>query len=233
MTEVSRTFRAVRKTNPVQYEVTSQITSAIFQINNAKLYVPVVTLSIIDNIKVLENTKQGFKRTISWNKYRSETKTQAKRNNLDYLTDPTFRNINRFFVLSLKNRDEDPKKNSFDSYYIPVAEIKKFNGLIDNNCFFGQSVNDKQQAYEILIAISKIDDYATRNLLDNLYHQKYYRLTGIYLSRQTNRSIPQNINFVGKSEDDNDATMFFIVEKQQKTILNFALDSLIVTDQHK
>ena len=144
MTEVSRTFRAVRKTNPVQYEVTSQITSATFQINNAKLYVPVVTLSIIDNIKVLENTKQGFKRTISWNKYRSETKTQVKRNNLDYLTDPTFRNINRFFVLSLKNRDEDPKKNSFDSYYIPVAEIKKFNGLIDNNCFFGQSVNDKQ-----------------------------------------------------------------------------------------
>ena len=36
--------------------------------NNAKLYVPVVILSINDNIKVLENTKQEFKRTISWKK---------------------------------------------------------------------------------------------------------------------------------------------------------------------
>ena len=55
MTEVSRTFRAVRKTNPVQYEVTSQITSATFQINNAKLYVPVVTLSIISKFQKIQS----------------------------------------------------------------------------------------------------------------------------------------------------------------------------------
>ena len=41
--------------------------SATFQINNAKLHVPVFTLSIHDNIKFLENIKQGFKRIISWN----------------------------------------------------------------------------------------------------------------------------------------------------------------------
>ena len=70
-------------------------TGATFRINNAKLYVPVVTLSINDKIKFLENIKQGFKRTISWNKYRSERATQPKNNNLDYLIDPTFRNINR------------------------------------------------------------------------------------------------------------------------------------------
>ena len=49
-----------------------QTTAAIFQINNARLYVLVVTLFINDNFKFLENIKQGFKRTISWNKYRSE-----------------------------------------------------------------------------------------------------------------------------------------------------------------
>ena len=53
-----------------------QTTGTSFQINNAKLYVPVVTLSINDNIKFLENIKQGFKRTISWNKYRSDITTQ-------------------------------------------------------------------------------------------------------------------------------------------------------------
>ena len=47
-------------------------------ITSTKLYVPFVTMSINDNIKFLENIKQGFKRTISWNKYRSEMKTQRK-----------------------------------------------------------------------------------------------------------------------------------------------------------
>ena len=48
-------------------------------INNAKLYIPVVTLSINDDIRFLENIKQGFKRTISWNKHRSEITTQPKK----------------------------------------------------------------------------------------------------------------------------------------------------------
>ena len=63
-----RTFGAVPNTNPVRYQVTSQTTSAAFQINNAKLCVPIVTLSINNNIKFLENIKLGFKITVSWNK---------------------------------------------------------------------------------------------------------------------------------------------------------------------
>ena len=43
--------------------------------------VSLVTLSINNNIKFLENTKQGFKRTFSSNKYRSEITTQPKNNN--------------------------------------------------------------------------------------------------------------------------------------------------------
>ena len=36
-------------------------------ITNTKRYVPVITLFVSDNIKFLENIKQGFERTISWN----------------------------------------------------------------------------------------------------------------------------------------------------------------------
>ena len=57
-----------------------QTTGATFQIDNAKFYVPVATFPINDNIKLLENIKQGFKRPISWNKYRSEITTQTKNN---------------------------------------------------------------------------------------------------------------------------------------------------------
>ena len=78
--------------------------------------------------------------------------------------------------------------------------------------------------------MSRNNDYTTVNLLDYLYHQNYYKLTGIHLSRETNTSILQQINFVGKLEEDDGATMLFIAEKQQKTILNFSLDLLIVTE---
>ena len=72
-------------------------------ITTTKLYVPVVTVLRNDQIKFLENMTQGFKRTISRNKYRSEITTQTENNNFDYLIDPTFENINRLFVLSFKN----------------------------------------------------------------------------------------------------------------------------------
>ena len=61
--------------------------------------------------------------------------------------------------------------------------------------------------------MSKNDDFTTGNLLDYLYHQSYYKLIGIDLSRQINTSIPQQINFKGKLEGDDGATMIFIVEK--------------------
>ena len=43
----------------------------IFEIKDTKLYVPVVTLSKENDIKLIEQLKSGFKRTITWNKYRS------------------------------------------------------------------------------------------------------------------------------------------------------------------
>ena len=86
--------------------------------NNAKLYVQVVTLSINVNIKFLENIKQEFKRTISWNKHRSEITTQPRNNNIDYLIDPTLRNINRLFVFSFKNIIAG---ESFHRYYISLV----------------------------------------------------------------------------------------------------------------
>ena len=94
--------------------------------------------------------KQGFKRTISWNKYRSEITTQTKNNNLDYMIDPTFTNNNRLFVLSFKNGNGEPTRNSFGEYYLPLVEIKGFNALIDNKSCFDQPVKNKQEAYENL-----------------------------------------------------------------------------------
>ena len=200
-----------------------------FIITSTKPYVRVVTLSINDNIKFLENIKQGFKTTISWNKYRSEITAQPKNKNLDYLIDSTLIDVNRLFVLSSKNGNNDSTRYYFGKYCTPLVEIKDFNAFIDNKPFFDQLVKNKQEVYAKLTKMSRNDDYTTGNLLDYLYHQKYYKLIDIdYQDKK--KSISQQINFVEKLGEDDGATMFFVAEKQPKTILNFSLDSLIVTE---
>ena len=49
-----------------------------FRITEAKLYVPVVTLSTEDNAKLLQQLKSGFKRTNNWNKHQSDPKTYER-----------------------------------------------------------------------------------------------------------------------------------------------------------
>ena len=67
--------------------------------------------------------------------------------------------------------------------------------------------------------MSRHNGYATGNLLDYLYHQKYQKLIGTKLSRQTNTSISQQISFVGKLEENDGTTMFFITKMQQIIIV--------------
>ena len=129
-------------------------------------------------------------------KYRSEIATQLKDNNLDYLIDLTFRSINRLFVLSFKNGSNDHMRDSFDKYYMPLVEIKDFIALIDNKTVLDQPGKNKQEAYAKAIEMSRDDDYTRGNLSDYLYHKKYYKLIAIDLLRQTNTSIPQQINLV-------------------------------------
>ena len=76
-------------------------TNATLAINDYQLYIPVVTLSKDDEIKLLTNLKSGFIREIEWNKYRSQMTTEEINNNLNILIDPTFTNVNRLFFFSI------------------------------------------------------------------------------------------------------------------------------------
>ena len=66
--------------------------------------------------------------------------------------------------------------------------------------------------------------------MDYLNSQHYYKIIDIDLSRQTNTSISQPINFAEGLEEDDYAIMFSIAEKEQKGILNFSLYLLVVTE---
>ena len=65
------------------------------------------------------------------------------------------------FVLSFKNRNNVPTRNSSDEYYMSLVEIKDFNPLIDNKPFFDQPVKKKHKAYEKLVKMSRNNDYIT------------------------------------------------------------------------
>ena len=106
-----------------------------FQIDGTKLYVPGVTLSKENDTKLLEQSKTGLKRTIKWNKYRSQMTVQPQNNNLNYLIDPIFANVNRLFVLPFARTNAGDKRGSFSHYYVPNVRIRDFNVLIDGSLF--------------------------------------------------------------------------------------------------
>ena len=174
-------------------------TGATLAINDCKLYVPAVTLSKDDEIRLLTNFKSGFKREIIWNKYRSQMTTEAVNNNAD-------------------------DRQSLSQFYLPNVMVKDYNVIIDKLAFFDLPIKTEEEAYEKIIDISRNNEYTTGNLLDYDYFKKHYKLIAMDLSKQQvlqeNEDLIQQINFIGKLEEA--ANVFIIIEKKENTILEFS-----------
>ena len=93
---------------------------------DAKCFVPVVTLSTQDNVKLLEQLIFDFKRIIHWNIYQAKLSTQLPNQYLDCLTDISFQGLNRLFVLPF---EDETQMISYKQYYLPSREIKKYNKI--------------------------------------------------------------------------------------------------------
>ena len=70
---------------------------------------------------------------------------QCQNNNLNYLIDPTFTNVNRLFVLPFTRDNVGENRDSFSDYYLQNVEIKDFNVLIDGKSFFDLSAKMKKK----------------------------------------------------------------------------------------
>ena len=110
----TQTAAAAQGDNPARERMDAP-TSATFKITDTKLYVPVVTLSTKDDNNFLEQLKSGYKKTIRWNKYRSEMINQTKTNHLSHVIDPKFIKVNRLFVLSFENEED---RTSLSKYFV-------------------------------------------------------------------------------------------------------------------
>ena len=114
------------------------------------------------------------------------------------------------------------KRDSFSHYCLPNVEIKDFNVLNDGKSLFNLPVKNEEETYEKIIEMSNNNDYTTGNLLNFAYFKKTYKLITIDLSKQTKLKDPQQINFIGKLEEDYGATMFFVIKTTFKSSQNSA-----------
>ena len=102
---------------------------------------------------------------------------QSQNNNLNYLIDSTFTNVNRLFVLSFQriageNNTTKDHRDSFSHNYVSNARIKDFNVLTDGKSFFDLPVKNEGEAWEKIMDMNNNNDYTTGNLLDFVYLEK-------------------------------------------------------------
>ena len=95
--------------------------SATFKIADAKLYVPIVTLSIENNAKLSKLLSEGFRRSVYWNKHKITDNIVVNLNAAKeekYVRerlDASYEGVKRLFVLAYDNRVSDYQV-SIDSF---------------------------------------------------------------------------------------------------------------------
>ena len=194
-----------------------------FSVTDCKLYVSVVTLQTEYQNQLYKELKTGISIDFTWNKYRSQMINQTATNNLNFLIDSTFNNVNRLFVLAFQNVED---RKSFSKYYTPTVEIKDYNVIVDGEPFYEIPVKNKEETYKAITEL--IRNYLLRTGIEfNFeYFCEHYKLIAIDLSKQKSDLKNQQINFIGRLEQN--ATIFFIVEEKETTGLKFLQNYLTI-----
>ena len=140
--KATREFKAAEDGPPVLDEVAAinRPKDLKFSVTDCKLYVPVVTLQTEYQNQLYKDLKTGISIDFTWSKYRSQMINQTATNNLNFLIDPTFNNVNRLFVLAFQNEED---RRSFSKYYTPTVEIKYYNVIIDGEPFYEIPIKNK------------------------------------------------------------------------------------------
>ena len=132
------------------------------------------------------------------------------------MVEPIFQGVNRIFVLAFEN---DTQRTSHSGYYLPNAEIKNYNVMINGENFFDQPIKSNKVTYENIrkIATSQGDNYTSGCLLDCPYYKDSYKMIAVDLSKQQAldadpRAI-QQINFTANLDRAGNTRIYFILEE--------------------
>ena len=126
--------------------------SAKFEITDAKLHVPIVTLFTKDSVNLMKQLSEGSKRSVYCNNYQTKpAKEIEKGKNLYELLNASFQAVRRLFVLVYivaagAASDKTSIKDN-QQYFRLRGEIKNYNVLIDGRNFYDQPINDLIKQY--------------------------------------------------------------------------------------
>ena len=181
--KATREFKAAEDGPPALDEVPAinRQKNLKFSVIDCKLYVPVVTLQTEYQNQLYKDLKTGISIDFKWNKYRSEMINQTTTNNLNFLIDSTFNNVNRLFVLAFPNEED---RRSFLKYYTPTVEIKDYNVIIDGEPFYEILIKNKKETYKVITELIRNELLSPGNEFNFNYFSEHYKLIATDLSKK-------------------------------------------------
>ena len=182
-----------------------------FKITNTKFYVPVVTLSSKNNVKLVKVLAEGFKRPAFWNEYQTKIKSKNSDNNnlTRFPLDASFQGVRRLFVLAFNNTTDN----------VPNSPINNTNNKVERNSPRKYSLLTVSITnYNVLI---DGDDCTTGCLLDYQYFKDLYNLIAVDLSKQkeldADSRANKQIEFYGMLKTK--SQVYTVLEKLKETML--------------
>ena len=190
-----------------------------------------------NNNKISRLLSEGFERTVVWNEYKSKIETvnvATNDNNFKGTTlDTPFQGVSRLLAAAYETGDIQRNTNNQHSrnrYYLPRAEIKDYNVLIDGRNFYDQNENSSIVRYNELLKMTtgRSEDYSTGCLLDYGYYIKDFNIVGIDLSHQaeldSDPNVNQQIELIYKLPNAADEifNLLTVLEKKKQTVLKFS-----------
>ena len=109
---------------------------------------------------------------------------------------------------------------------MPTVEIKDYNVILDGEPFYEIPIKSKEETYKAITELIRNYILRTGNEFNFEYFCNHYKLIAIDLNKQKSDFKNQQINFIGKLQQD--ATIFFITEEKETTGLEFLQNSLTI-----
>ena len=158
-------------------QLSNLVGASTFTITDVKRYVPIVTLSTEDNVKLSKLLSEGFKRPVYWNKHKIiPNKTRDENDYIRERLDASYHGVKRLFVLAYRNRGGANwvTADSHKKYSLPRVKIINYNTEIDGRNFYDQPINDliKQHDEVRKVSTGQGDHYTTDFSLDFAYLKK-------------------------------------------------------------
>ena len=116
----------------------------ILFLQDTKLYVHVVTLSVRDNQKLSKLLSKGFERSAYWNEYKTKSENKNTTSEYRYFIKSNFVGvINRLFVLFYTNEANNAKRFNLENLI-----YQNYNVIINGKNFYDQPIDSDIKQYE-------------------------------------------------------------------------------------